>query len=88
MNAKSPIEKIYEERKDLIEKREREILLKSKNVYIPPPPPVEKEPKKLPVHMRNKTAASSDTKSPPKSAQPSKETSSKTGNSKSNNNAT
>ncbi len=57
MHAMSPIEQIYDERKELIERREKEILLRSKNAYIPPPPPPPPE-KLKPMRKGNKSQAS------------------------------
>jgi hypothetical protein len=55
MNAMSPIEKIYDDRKELIERREKEILLRSKNAYIPPPPPPPPPEKLKPMRKSNKS---------------------------------
>jgi hypothetical protein len=55
MNAMSPIEKIYDDRKELIERREKEILLRSKNAYIPPPPPPPPPEKLKPMRKGNKS---------------------------------
>lgn len=59
IHAMSPIEKIYDERKELIEKREKEIMMRAKNAYIPPPPPPPPAPEKLkPMRKGNKSLAS------------------------------
>lgn len=58
MQAMSPIEYIYDERKELIEKREKEILLRSKNAYIPPPPPPPPPEKLKPMRKGIKSQAS------------------------------
>jgi hypothetical protein len=54
----SPIEKIYDERKELIEKREKEIMMRAKNAYIPPPPPPPAPEKLKPMRKGNKSLAS------------------------------